>query len=148
MTIFLSSCSLHFWAYIRNLTNETATIDVYILDKDFRKTLPANIQTANKIVDFKNGHRRFFTDTTNVLWIDSTHFKVLVRPQTTIDFEGIAGYFLSSQPGSDIQVFVTSDQMIDTLMNGRSDFRREKFKYKQNGFIPPKPLLYYDIKDK
>ena len=131
------------------MTNEIATVDVYIQEQDFRKTLPSTIRTANKVVDFKNGHRRFFNDTTNIVWVDSSHFRVFIRPQTTIDFEDIAGYFfLNSQPVSDIQVFVSLNQMTDTLMNGRMDFRREKFNYKQNGFIPPKPLLFYDISDR
>jgi len=129
------------------MTNDTATVDVYIREPNYRKTLPSSISTANMIVDFKNRHRRFFKDTTNILWIDSSHFKVFIRPQTTIDFENIAGYFLNSHPLSDIQIFVTSKNIIDTLMNGRTDFRQDKFKYKQNGFIPPRPLLYHDIEN-
>ena len=136
---------MHFWAFLRNLTDNIATVDVYINDTNHRKTLPTNIKTANKIVEFKNRHRRFFTDTTNIVWVDSSHFKVFIRPQTTIDFEDIAGYFLNSHPLSDIQVFVSSKQGTDTLMNGRTDFRHDKFFYKQNGFIPPRPLLYHDI---
>jgi len=126
------------------LTNETAIINVYTRERGFPETL--SIKTANQVVKFKNGHRRFFTDTTNILWVDSTHYKVFVRPHTTIDFEDITGHFFSSSPYSDIQVFVTSKQTTDTLMNG--DFREDKFHYKQNGFIPPQPLWYYDIKDR
>lgn len=136
---------MHFWAYLRNMTNNIATVDVYIQEQNFRKTLPSSITTANKIVDFKNRHRRFFNDTTRIVWVDSFHFKVFIRPKTTIDFEDIAGYFLNSHPLSDIQVFVTSNKVTDTLMNGRMDFRDDKFNYKQNGFI--RPLLYHDIKN-
>ncbi len=141
----LSSCSLHFWAYLRNMTNDIAIVDVYIKEQNFHKTLPSSIATANQIVDFKNRHRRFFNDTTSIVWVDRSHFKVYVRPKTTIDFEDIAGYFLNSHPLSDLQVFVTSNKMTDTLMNGIMDFRHDKFNYKQNGFIPPRPLLYHDI---
>ena len=97
LTLLLSSCSLPFWAYIRNLTNETAIINVYNRRGDFSETLPT-IKTADQVVKFKNGHRRFFTDTTNILWIDSTHFKVFLKPKTTIDFEDIAGHFLVTTP--------------------------------------------------
>lgn len=138
---------MHFWAYLRNLTDNIATIDVFINDPNYRKILATSIKTANKIVEFKNGHRRFFSDTTNIVWVDSLHFKVFIRPQTTLDFEDIAGYFLNSHPISDIQAFVSSKQLTDTLMNGRADFRHDKFVYKQNGFIPPRPLLYHDITD-
>lgn len=146
LTLILSSCSLRFWAYIRNLTNDIATVDVYIQEPNFSRILPSNIRTANQTVEFKNGHRRLFNDTTQIVWIDSLHFRVFVRSQTTVDLEDIDGYFMNSHPTSDIKVIVTSKQAIDTLMNGRMDFRREKFSYQQNGFIPPKPLLYYDIK--
>lgn len=148
LTTLLSSCSLRFWAYLRNLTDSIATVDVYINDTNYRKTLPTTIKTANKIVEFKSGHRRFFSDTTQIAWVDSSHFKVFLQPQTTIDFEDIAGYFLNSRPFSDIQVLVSSRQVTDTLMNGIMDFRREKFLYKHYGFIPGRPLLYFDIQDR
>lgn len=146
VTILLNSCSLRYRAYLRNLTNSIATVDIYILNKEFRKTLPPSIKTANRVVEFNNSHRRFFKDTTDIAWVDSSHFRVFIRPQTTVDFEDIAGYFLNSNPSSDIKVIVSSQELIDTLMNGEMDFRREKFTYKQSGFIPPTPLLYYDIK--
>lgn len=145
LTTLLSSCSMHYWAYLRNLTDSITTVDVYINDSSYRKKLPTNIKTANKIVDFKNGHRRFFTDMTQIVWVDSSHFKVFLRPKTTIDFEDIGGYFLNSHPLSDIQIFITSNNITDTLMNGRMDFRHDKFNFKQNGLVPPRPLLYHDI---
>lgn len=139
---------MHFWAYLRNLTDSIATVDVYVNDPNYSKTLPTSIKTANKIVEFKSGHRRFFSDTTNIVWVDSLHFKVFLRPHTTIDFENIAGYFLNSHPLSDINVYVSSQQMTDTLMNGRVDFRHEKFFYKHYGFMPGRSMLYYDIQDR
>ncbi len=136
---------MHYWAYLRNLTDSTAIVEVYINDTTHRNKLPTTINTANKIVEFKNGHRKYFTDTTNIVWVDSSHIKVFIKPQTTIDFEDIARYFLNSYQLSDISVLVSSKQFTDTLMNGRTDFRHDKFVYKRNGVIPPRPLLYYDI---
>ncbi len=146
LTISLTSCTINYWAYIRNLTRKTALIDVFLNDLDDFKVRPTNLKTADEIVKFKKGHKNKFIDTTTISWLDSSHLQFQVRPNTTIDLEAIS-FFYYSHPMTDMKVVVTTENNIDTLMTSKSDFRRDKFQYKQNGIITPRPILYYDIKE-
>lgn len=141
----LSSCTMIFGAYIRNMASETAVIDVFLLDKTDLKTLPNKVTTANRLVKFKSGFRKFLDSTQNVIWIDVSHFKLEMRANTTVDLSDMAGKFINSSPRGDVIVTVTLKNKVDTLINGRRDFRHEKFEYKNAGFSSP--LLHYDIKD-
>lgn len=143
-----SSCSFHYFAYIRNLTSEIAIIDIYSKDKSLAKIVSPYISRANKVVTFEKGYRKQFNDSMAVQWLDSTHCIVAIPPQTTINFGNIGGYFLNGRPTNNIKVIVSTKNTKDTLMDGRAQFRMNKFKYRQNGFLPKHPLLYYDIIDK
>lgn len=143
--LFLSitSCSLLFNVCIRNTTNDAATIDVYLPDKTNLKTLPNKIRVANSIINVRSGYNRHFDSTQNVTWIDIDHFKLEIRPQTTVDVSDMVGLFINGSPRGDAIVIVSSNSKTDTLLNGINDFRREKFNY-TSGFLTPR--LYYDIK--
>ena len=135
----LNSCSINYWAYIRNLTNKTATIDILLNDSRSFKTRPTILNTADQIVTLKSGHKKLFVDTTGIVWLDSAHLQIQIRPKTTIDLESLSSFYYS-RPLNDMQIVVITHQTIDTLMKSRTDFRRNKFQYKQNGFI-------YDIQE-
>jgi len=145
MIFSLSSCSITDWVYIRNLTDNIATIDVVFNNLDELTKRPITFKTADKIVIFKNGHKSAFTDSTNIVWLDSSHFQFKIRPQNTIDLDALI-FFYGAHPANNIKILVTSGLLTDTLMTSQDDFRRDKFKYKQNGFFPPRPILYYDIR--
>ncbi len=137
----LNSCSLKYWAYIRNLTNKSATIDILLKDLNDFRARPTILMTADQIVTFKNGHKKLFVDNTTISWLDSSHLQIQVRSKSTIDLESLSSFY-NSRPLNDMQIVIRTDQTIDTLMTSRTDFRRNKFQYKQNGF---RPILYYDI---
>jgi hypothetical protein len=137
------SCSLYFDAFLRNMTRETATIDVFLNKRNQWATLPNRVKTACKLVNFKSGYKKYFSETTYVTWFDSVHFQLKVSPNSTIDLSQIAGTFLNSSPTKDVRVIVSTGSKVDTLINGHSDFRHDLFKYKSKAF---RPILYYDVK--
>ena len=141
--IHLASCSMLFNACIRNTTNQIATIDVYILDKTNLKTLPNKIRVANRLVNLKSGYKKYLNSSEDVTWIDTEHFKLDIKPQTTVDLSDMIGAFINGSPRHEARVIVTSPGKIDTLIDGRQYPGMEKFNY-IGGFFSPK--LYYDIK--
>lgn len=142
-TLLLSSCSVPFCVYVRNLTSEIAVIDVYLLGKASMETLPNKIKVANKVVAFKSGFRKDFNNKQNVIWIDTTHFKFILYPNTTVDFTDIAGRFVNGYPRGNVSVIISTETKVDTLMNGREEFKQDKFQYKH--LWVSLSLLYYDI---
>jgi hypothetical protein len=144
ITFSLSSCMTYYDAYLRNATNQHAIVDVYLLNKSHLKTLPNQVTVADRIVNFKAGYRKYFGSLKNVEWITTGHFKFIIDPNTTADLTDMVGRFINSQPFQDALVTVSVNNKIDTLLNGRQDFRHDLFKYKSKIF--GKPILYYDIK--
>ncbi len=144
LTFSLYSCSMLFNAYIRNTTNEIAIIDVFLLDKIKMTSLPNKVKLANRIVIFKSGYKKYIDGTQNVIWLDLEHFKFEIDPNTTVDLTDMAGKFLNSFPMGDVIVTVTTNNRIDTLLNGGSDFRYGLFGYKKIRF--GSPILFFDIK--
>ena len=140
----ISSCSMYFDAFIRNMTNEIAVIDVYLLNKRQMKTLPNKVSVANRIVKFRSGYKKYMDSLQNVIWIDMEHFKLELAPNSTADLTSLAGRFLNSYPREEVRVTVKVNNKVDTLSNGRRDFRYELFGYKKMPFGTP--ILYYDIK--
>lgn len=141
--LYLSSCTKFFYACIRNTSNQVAAIDVYLLDKTDLKTLPNKVRMTNRIINLKSGYKKYLDSTQTVTWIDKDHFKLQIQPGTTVDLSDMAGIFINSHPTGDARVIITTTGKTDTLLNGRLDYRHEKFNY-AGGFFSPK--LYYDIK--
>ena len=140
----LSACSLEFSAFMRNLSTETAIIDVFLLDKSEWNRLPNKVKVANRIVEFKNGVRGKFDSLQIVIWVDTSHFRFEMKPQTSLDFTDMAGEFLNSHPRRDVRVVVTTSTSSDTILNGYRNFRSENFQYTNFGL--KNPTLYYDVK--
>ncbi|MBX2922659.1 MAG: hypothetical protein KF746_10745 [Chitinophagaceae bacterium] len=61
-----ASCSRLYDACVRNITNEVAVIDVFLLDKTDMKTLPNKIRMTNHIVDLKKGYKKYLDSVQNV----------------------------------------------------------------------------------
>lgn len=144
ITFSLSSCMTYYDAYLRNSTNQHAIVDVYLLNKQHLKTLPNQVKVANQAVTFKSGYKNYFADFKNVEWITTEHFQFKIEPNTTADLTDMAGRFINSHPFEDALVTVSMNNKIDTLVNGRKDFRHDLFQYKSKIF--GKRILYYDIK--
>ncbi|HLP38087.1 hypothetical protein [Lacibacter sp.] len=145
----LSSCSMIFWAYVRNISNDTALIDVYLLDKSDWRTLPNQIKTAHEAVSFKAGYTKRFDSYTNVTWVDTAHFKVMLPPNTTLDLNDLAGMFYNGGSTKDILVVITTQSRLDTLLKGRYEFLKEPHLFKTVGTFKPffyKPVLVYDVR--
>jgi hypothetical protein len=126
------------------MTGENATIDVFLLDKKFMNTLPNRVRVANKILDFKSGYKNHIDSSQNVVWENMNHFKLEVKPKTTIDFTDIAGDFLNGSPFFDAVITVNKFGKVDTLLNGRRGFRENLFQFKSRGL--GRPVIFYDIK--
>ena len=103
-TFSLYSCITYDNAFIRNLTNATATIDVYLLNTSSIKSLPNQVTLANKIVKFKGGYKKYFDNIQNVIWIDTNHFKLEIEPNTTLNLEHMLGSFVNSFPEYDARL--------------------------------------------
>jgi hypothetical protein len=146
--VCLNSCETPDYAYIRNLTNNTAIIDVFLLKKREMKTLPNKVRISNRVVQFKGGYRKYFLDSTqNVVWLDTSHFKFEINAHSTADLSDMIGAFQNSSPRNpNIRLTITSSNKTDTLLtgNGWEGFRRKLFAYKHIWF--GRPVLYYDIK--
>ena len=143
--VVLNSCVISYWVYIRNLTSAPVTLDVFVNDLRTYDIQPTYLQTADSIISFKKGHKKYLVDTTKIKRIDSTHFQFQIRPNNTVDLERITRFF-GFRPTGDIKIIVTSGTKIDTLMTSPADFKREKFWYKGSGFGRAKPILYYDVR--
>lgn len=138
------SCSVVYNAYIRNMTNEAAIINVFILEKRSMYTLPNKIKIANMAVKFKGGYKKYFDETQNVIWLTTEHFKFEMKPNMTADLSDLAGKFINSHPTDEVRVTVQTTNRTDTLLNGGIDFRYNLFQFKSMGFASP--VIYYDIK--
>ena len=143
-SFFLSACSVDFSAFVRNLSNETAMIDVFLLNKDEFMRLPNKVKVANQVVKFKSGVRDKFKTLENVKWIDTSHFKFAMAPQTSIDLTDMAGKFLNSHPTHDVRVIISTATKVDTILDGYRNYNSSKFEYTNFGLR--NPALYYDIK--
>lgn len=141
--IIFCSCTILFHAYIRNATMHTAIIDVYLLDKSQMATLPNKVRVANRTLNFKGNYKKYIDSTQNVTWMDTEHFKLEIKPNTTVDLSDMAGIFINSHPSEDVRVTVSTNNKVDTLLNGRNDFRYNQFHFKGRLFSP---VLYYDVK--
>jgi hypothetical protein len=138
-----------FWAYLRNISNDTAVIDVYLLDKSDWRTLPNQIKTANEAVSFKPGYTKRFDTYTNVAWVDTTHFRVMLPPNTTLDLNDLAGRFYNGGSTKDVLLVITTETRLDTLIKGRNEFLKEPHLFKAVGIFKPffyKNVLVYDVK--
>src|SRR5579872_6446414 len=82
---YFNSCITPDYAYIRNLTNSVAIINVFLANKKEMKTLPNKVRFANQVVSFKGGYRKFLYNTLNVVWQDTSNFKFEMKPQSTAD---------------------------------------------------------------
>ena len=142
--LFLTSCSIDFNAYIRNMTDALAVVDVYLLNKEHMKTLPNKVRVANRVVSFKCGYRKHIDSLQNVYWVDVNHFQLAVAPKTTVDLTDMAGRFHNGSATENIMVTVTVGNRTDTILNGNYRQDRQKFDYKSMGFGTP--VLYHDIK--
>jgi hypothetical protein len=143
MLVTAGGCTIPYLVYIRNKSALPAVIDVHLLDKSRMRTLPNSALVAGKIVTFKAGFRQSFADRQYVHWIDTAWFSFTVLPGTTIDFTDLAGRFVNAHPRETVFVTITAGTTIDTLNNGRDDFRYKKFGYKNVGISLP--VYYYDI---
>lgn len=141
--IFFSSCSIPFGAYLRNLTNETAVVHVFIINKQYLNRLPDRVDVANEIVKFKSGLRRKFSDQQPVKWIDTAHFIFHLKPQSSADLTDMGARFINGSPNNYIRVIVKTTSKSDTLLNGYGDFYRRKFIYTHYGLS--NPTYYYDV---
>ena len=141
-TVSFYSCSLYFDAFVRNTASEVATIDVFLLETNQWTTLPNRVTIARRLVNFKSGYKKYFSETAYVNWIAPGHFQYKLSPGSTIDLSEIAGAFLNSHPTTDVRVIVSTRSTIDTLLNGYRDFRQDLFQYKNKAF---RPILYYDV---
>ena len=138
------SCSWDFYAYIRNPTNKVGLIDVYLLDKSGMATLPNKVKVANRVVKFKAGYRKFFEGAQNVTWIDTSHFKFEIKPNTTVDLTDMAGRFRNGAPMKNVHVTITFGDKVQTLLHGRYS-RDDKFIYEHVGLSSH--IIYYDMKE-
>lgn len=143
MLVAANGCTIPYLAYVINKSTLPAVIDVHLLDKSRMRTLPNSVLVADKIVTFKAGFRQSFSDRQYVHWIDTAHFTFTVLPGTTVDLTDLAGRFVNAHPRESVFVTVTAGTTIDTLINGRDDFRYKKFGYKNVGISLP--VYYYDI---
>ncbi len=108
------------------------------------ETLPNRVKVANKIIEFKSGYRNKLDRVNNVIWLDTSHFKFTIYPNTTVDLTDMTGTFMNSHPKSNVIAYITTKSKVDTVLNGKFDFPREKFSFKNVGISSP--LFYYDIK--
>ena len=143
VTVAFYSCSVFFDSYVRNTTEETATIDVFLIETNQWVTLPNRVKIAHSLVNFKSGYKKYFSETTYVTWLNTKHFQLKVSAGSTIDLSDIAGKFLNSHPTKDVRVIVSTSTKSDTLLNGYRDFRSDLFQYNTIAFHP---ILYYDVK--
>ncbi len=141
--ITAGGCTIPYLAYVRNKSALPVVIDVHLLDKSRMRTLPNSVLVANKIVSFKAGFRQSFADRQYVHWIDTAHFSFTVLPGNTADLTDLAGRFVNAHPREAVFVTITAGTSIDTLINGRDDFRYKKFGFKNVGISLP--VYYYDI---
>ena len=144
-TVVLPSCSWDFYAYIINRTSKTATINVFLLDISPLKTLPNKVKVSEGVVPLKAGYRKNFDKYQNVEWLDVAHFRFIVKPNSMADLADMVGMFRNGFPRGDVRVIVATDKKVDTLINGRQGFNREKFMYKHVGLTSH--ILHYDIKE-
>ena len=144
LMIVFQSCSWEYYTYIINRTTQTATIDVFLKEKSEFKTLPNQVKVANEVVKFKWGFRQKFDITQNVSWIDTSHFRFFIKPGSTIDLNDMTGWFVNGHPTKHVEVTVTSNKKIDTLITG---FHRinNTFVFKAVGLT--RHVLYFDIKN-
>lgn len=140
----ITSCSVYFNAYVRNPTNKTAVVDVYLLQKQNMKTLPNQVKTANRIIAFKGAYRQQFDSLQTVTWVSTEHFRLKVAPHTTTDLTDMAGSFLNGSVMQDVLVTVTASGKTDTLLNGQGRPVPGAFVYKGMGF--KNPVIYHDIR--
>lgn len=144
LTLGICSCSIPFGAYIRNMSKDPAMIDVFLLDRTSMTTAPNVIRVSNTIIEFKSGFKKKMDNSQNVKWIDLSHFRLELQPHTTVDLSDMVGTFINAYPQGDVRVTVSVNNKVDTLMNGKSDFKQEKFLVKKVGLSTA--LLYHDIK--
>lgn len=142
LLIQLVSCSRLYQACIRNLTDTVAIVDVRLPDITDMKKLPNKIRMTNRIFNLKSGYKKYLDSTQNVEWIGVQHFLLKIKPQTTVDLSDMAGPFINSSPRGNAIVTVTWGGITDTLLNGRYNFKHEKFQY-TGSFFSSK--LHYDI---
>lgn len=135
-------CSKLFHACIRNLSNDPAIVDVYLLNTENMKTLPNKIRMSNRIINLKKSYAGQLDSTQNVTWITPQHFQLTVYPKTTADFSDMVGVFINGNPRGDARMIVNFNGKKDTLLNGWYNFKREKFDYTGNLFSSK---LSYDI---
>ena len=139
----ISGCTVPYLAYIRNKSSLPATIHVALLDKSRMRTLPNSVLVAGSIVNFRPGFRQHFYNRQTVHWIDTAHFSFTILPNTTVDLTDLAGRFSNAHPIENVRVTVRAVSYTDTLINGRLDFRRQQFQFKNVGISLP--VYYYDI---
>ncbi len=139
----LSSCTLLFNVYIRNTTKNQVIVDVSLLRANEWKMLPNSVKTADRIIEFRGNYRKFFETTEYVDWVSPMHFQMKLNSNSTLDLSDMAGNFFNGYPKKNVRVVILSQNKSDTLINGRNDFRRDRFLYKSR---VSKPILYYDIK--
>ncbi len=144
VSLSLSSCSIYYNAFIRNTSNGTATIDVYLLNKEDLQFLPNKVKVANKVVAFKSGYRKHVDNWQNVDWIDTNHFKLNLSPNTTVDLTDMAGKVLNGSFRQEVLVTVTVANRTDTIVNASGQSYRGMFQYKSMGFGAP--IIYHDIR--
>ena len=142
-TVF-SNCSIPFGAYLRNLTNETALINGWIIDQRNWPQLPNMVNVAGEVVEFKSGLRKKFRSRELVRWIDTAHFTFELKPQTSADLRDMAGSFMNGSPHKNVRVMVVTKTTADTLINGDNGFYMKKFTLTNYGLS--NPTYYYDIK--
>ncbi len=142
--LLAESCSWQFQACIRNKSSSAALIDVYLLHTQDMKTLPNKIRMANQIINLKKGYKRFLDSTQNVTWIDLFHFKVNVKPGTTVDLTDMACIFINGSPRCKVILTVSSGNKTDTILNTTHFPYTRQLNY-EGGFF--KHILYYDITD-
>lgn len=143
ITVMANGCTMPYLAYVRNNSLLPVVIEVQLLDKSSMRTLPNSVLVANEIVAFKAGFRGAFTERQYVHWIDTAHFSFTVLPGTTVDLTDMAGRFVNAHPIENVLVTVGSASGKDTLINGRHDFRKDKFTFRNVGISLP--VYYYDL---
>lgn len=140
----LVSCSYISNIYLRNLTRETVMADVYILHPEDSLLIPKRVRTANDIAVLNRDFITGFNDTSEIRKLDQLHYRVMIRPGTSICLSDITGTLMNGMLHTNLRVVILSSGRVDTLMNGLGDIRREKFEYIHRGMIFPRYVSYYD----
>ena len=136
--LFLVSCSRTFNGLIRNGTEQSATIDVYLIRKNKMHSLPNQVRIGKYLDNFKKRDLDSVNSIDTVDWIDLNHFRYTIRPKSVLLLQDLGIILENGLVFSDVIAVFKSGGQTDSIKAGWRVLNQFK---NVNG------ILCYDIKN-